>query len=192
MAIGTKRQQEKANELMIPQRFKRYAAVTMCLVVVAAAWLISATSVAADDVPFDVSVTAKSTPVMAGEKPIGKVLKDARLTVTKSNGEWYLVDLPSANPPQHGWIRKSDVQMTTVAVTAAQLPPAQLTPEQKHERLEERDRYGDEARKLNAEGKYDEAIAAAEKMQAIELEVLGSNDPDTLGQGRYSRCPQDM
>ncbi len=170
---------------MIQPRFKRYPAVAVRFVVVAAAWLISATSIAADDLPFDVTVTAKSTPVMAGEKSIGKVLKDARLTVTKTNGEWYLVDLPSANPPQHGWICKSDVQLSTVAVTAAQLPPAQLTPEQKHERLEERDRYGDEARKLNAEGKYDEAIAVAEKMQAIEREVLGSNDPDTIGSGRY-------
>ena len=37
----------------------------------------------AADQPFDVIVTADSTPVMAGEKPIGEVRKGTRLTVAR-------------------------------------------------------------------------------------------------------------
>ena len=61
----------------------------------------------------------------------------------------------------------------------------QLTSEQKQERLDERDRYEKEARQLCADGKYDEAIAAAEKMLAVEQEVLGTDGQDAIGSRRY-------
>ena len=91
-----------------------------------------------------------------------------------------MVDLPKANPPKQAWIRKGDVQSVSAAAT-----PKQLTPEQKQERLTERDHYSDEARQLFADGKFDEAIAAAEKMLTIEQKVLGNDDPDAIGSRRY-------
>jgi tetratricopeptide (TPR) repeat protein len=60
-------------------------------------------------------------------------------------------------------------------VADAQAPeakPAPLTKEQQ-EKLKERDQYDKEARKLQAEGKLPEAVAAAEKMLAIERQVFG-------------------
>lgn len=131
---------------------------------------------AAADKPFDVVVTADSTRVMAGEKPIGEVTKGAQLTVSQSNGDWYLIDAPNTNPPQQGWIRKSDVKTTLAAATVAQLTPAQ-----KQERLKERDRYRGEAKQLFLAGKLRLAIAPAEKSLAIEQEVLGNDHPDTIG-----------
>jgi tetratricopeptide (TPR) repeat protein len=71
-----------------------------------------------------------------------------------------------------------------VAVVDAQPPepakPAPLTQEQQN-RLKERDRLQKEAEKLTAEGKLTEAIAAAQKMLAIEQEVLGNFHPDAVG-----------
>jgi tetratricopeptide (TPR) repeat protein len=55
--------------------------------------------------------------------------------------------------------------------------PAPLTKEQQ-DKLKERDRFLKEAEKLRAEGKLSEAIAAAEKMLAIEREVLGTVHAD--------------
>jgi len=58
--------------------------------------------------------------------------------------------------------------------------PAPLTPKQK-ERLKERDRYDKESRDLEKANKLPEAIAAAEKMLVIELEVRGEAHPDIVG-----------
>ena len=60
-------------------------------------------------------------------------------------------------------------------------PDKQLTPRGKKEQLKERDRFGEATQQLYADGKYDEAIAAAEKILAIERTVLGSDSPDALG-----------
>src|SRR5438552_7614587 len=49
------------------------------------------------------------------------------------------------------------------------------------ERLKERDRYGAEAQKLRQAGKLPEAIAAAEKMLAIEREVFGNFHEEVAG-----------
>jgi CHAT domain-containing protein/Tfp pilus assembly protein PilF len=75
----------------------------------------------------------------------------------------------------------------TSADDATATPPpaaataAQLTPAQRQERLKERDRIRQEAKQLYLAGKYDEAIAAAEKSLAIEREVLGGDHPDAIG-----------
>src|ERR1700693_1768097 len=58
--------------------------------------------------------------------------------------------------------------------------PKPLTPEQRA-RLKERDRYGAETRKLDAEGKVEEAIAAIEKVLAIEREVFGDAHDEVAG-----------
>ena len=147
------------------------------LIQIAAVWLLTLAGPArAADQPFDVVVTADSTHVMAGEKAIGELKKGTRLTVSQANADWYLIDLPDANPPQQGWIRKSDVQSVPATTTTAQ-----LTPEQRQALLQERDRLADEVEKLRDDGRLDEAIAAAEKMLAIEQTVLGSDSPDALG-----------
>jgi CHAT domain-containing protein/tetratricopeptide (TPR) repeat protein len=68
-------------------------------------------------------------------------------------------------------------------VAGAQPPepkPGPLTKEQQ-EKLKERDRYDNEARKLHKEGKLPEAIAAAEKMLAIERQVFGNVHADVVG-----------
>ena len=49
------------------------------------------------------------------------------------------------------------------------------------QRLKERDHYSEESDALLGEGKLPEAIAAAEKMLAIEQEVLGNNHLDVAG-----------
>jgi hypothetical protein len=74
-----------------------------------AACLFISTSTALADQPFDVIVAVNSTRVMADEKPIGEVRKGTRLTVSETSGDWYLVDVPGINPPQQGWVRKSDI-----------------------------------------------------------------------------------
>jgi CHAT domain-containing protein/Tfp pilus assembly protein PilF len=69
------------------------------------------------------------------------------------------------------------------AMADAQPPepkPAPLTKEQQ-EKLKERDRFEKEARQLRAEGKLPEAIAAAEKMQAIERQVFGNVRAEVAG-----------
>jgi hypothetical protein len=58
--------------------------------------------------------------------------------------------------------------------------PVPLTKEQQ-EKLQERDRFQKGAEKLRAEGKLAEAMVAAEKMLAIERDVLGSTHPDVAG-----------
>jgi tetratricopeptide (TPR) repeat protein/CHAT domain-containing protein len=139
----------------------------------ATALLLGGKTVAAAEQPFDVIVTASSTEVMAGEKPIGEVPEGARLTVTQTDGDWYLVDVPNANPPQQGWIRKNNVQ---VAVAS----DPELTPQQQ-EQLKERDKFEHQMNELRDAGKLDEAITAAEKMLAVEQSVLGHDHPDALG-----------
>jgi hypothetical protein len=60
------------------------------------------------------------------------------------------------------------------AVSSAAGPPAQeqkLTPQQQ-ERLKERDRYAKETQKLRSGGKLTEAMAACQKMLAIERGVF--------------------
>ena len=57
-----------------------------------------------------------------------------------------------------------------------------MTAAQRRDRLKERDRLGEQARKLQAEGKPDEAIKAAEAMLKIENgEVLGDVNDDVAG-----------
>jgi CHAT domain-containing protein/Tfp pilus assembly protein PilF len=58
--------------------------------------------------------------------------------------------------------------------------PAPLTKEQQ-EKLKERDQFAMEAQKLRSEGKLTEAVAAAEKMLAIEREVFGDVHPEVAG-----------
>src|SRR5437867_3327547 len=58
--------------------------------------------------------------------------------------------------------------------------PPPLTAAQK-ERLKERDKYGELTAKYRKEGKLPEAIAAAEKMLAIEREVFGNFHEDVAG-----------
>ena len=142
--------------------------------------LFLAAPIRAADQPFDVIVTADSTRVMAGEKPIGEVRKGTRLTVSQTNADWYLIDLPNANPPKQGWVRRDDVR--TEAAAAAVARP---TPEQRQARLKERDRYGAEVDRLYDAGKFDEAVPVAEKMLAIEREVLGSDSDDAVSSLSY-------
>src|SRR6516165_5835050 len=49
------------------------------------------------------------------------------------------------------------------------------------ERLKQRDQFGKQAGNLQAEGKLDEAVKAAEAMLAIEREVLGPGSDDAIG-----------
>jgi hypothetical protein len=47
------------------------------------------------------------------------------LTVSQTNGDWHLIDLPNAKPLQRGWIRKSDVEEHCASFTpAGQIPHA--------------------------------------------------------------------
>jgi tetratricopeptide (TPR) repeat protein/CHAT domain-containing protein len=57
--------------------------------------------------------------------------------------------------------------------------------EQRRARLKERDRYDQESQKLWSGGKLPEAVAAAEKMLAIEREVLGPENDDVAGSLRW-------
>lgn len=121
---------------------------------------------------FDVVVTADSTRVMAGAKPIGEIQRDTRLTVDQSNAGWYLVDVPDANPPQQGWIAKNDVQ-----AVPPDDPP--LTPQQQ-EQLKQRDKFEQATFDFRDAGRLDDAIDAAKKMLAIEEAVYGSDSPYPL------------
>ena len=58
--------------------------------------------------------------------------------------------------------------------------PAPLSKEQQ-DKLKERDRLDTEARKLRSEGKLPEAIAAAEKMLALERQLFGDVHPKVAG-----------
>ena len=126
-----------------------------------AIWLLAMVGPAwAADQPFDVVVTANSTPVMAGAKPNDKVLNGTRLTVTQTNGNWYLIEVPAANPPQQGWISKSDVQATASIAASAQPPskapeikplePEGLFTPQQFDRLGERNKFQEQKRELIA------------------------------------------
>jgi CHAT domain-containing protein/tetratricopeptide (TPR) repeat protein len=88
------------------------------------------------------------------------------------------------SPQSHGplWPLLVLVVMIEAGGVAAEAGPAaqQLTPAQK-ERLKERDRYARETTKLRSEGKLAEAIAACEKMLAIEREVFGNGHEDVVG-----------
>src|SRR5881394_3003085 len=64
------------------------------------------------------------------------------------------------------------VLIVACAAAVAQ-PPA--------DRLKEREQFQAQAEKLRAADKLAEAVAAAEKMLAIEREVLGRDHPDTVG-----------
>jgi len=68
--------------------------------------------------------------------------------------------------------------VVTVNLLAAQ-EPKPLTEEQKA-RLKERDQYEAEANRQEKAGKIPEAIAAAEKMLAIEREVFGNRNEDVV------------
>jgi CHAT domain-containing protein len=59
-------------------------------------------------------------------------------------------------------------------------PQPALSKEQ-HDKLKERDRYGQEAEKLHAAGQLTEAIAAIEKMLALEREVFGPVHKEVVG-----------
>jgi CHAT domain-containing protein len=142
--------------------------------------LLAGTEIKAADEPFDVVVTASSTQVMSGPTSIGDVKQGTRLRVTQTNADWYLVDLPGANPPQQGWIRKGDVQ-TTPAVPSA----APLTPALRKARLKERTRYIVETNQLEAEGKLKQAIEATNAALDIERDVLGADHPDTIAALRH-------
>lgn len=68
-----------------------------------------------------------------------------------------------------GWVSADDPKP---------VPP--LAPE-RQQRLQERDRYGQEMKKLKSGGRLPEAIAAAEKMLAIERDVFGDIHEDVAG-----------
>ena len=143
---------------------------------IATLWLISLAGPArAADQAFDVTVSANSSQVMAGSKPIGEILKGTRLTVRRTNDDWYLVDVPAANPPQQGWIRKSDVQRAVASQAAVS-----HVLEQSQTRLKDRDSLFQQSLKLRDAGKLEEAIAADEQTLAIDREVLGNEHDDTL------------
>ncbi len=148
--------------------------LSICLrrAALAAALLLGGRALAAAEKPFDAIVTASSTEVMAGEKPIGELPKGTRLTVTQTTGDWYLIDVPDANPPQQGWIRKSDVQAAVAS------DPALTRPQQ--EQLKERVKFEQQMYELRDAGRFDEAIVAAEKMLSIERAILGIDHPDAL------------
>jgi hypothetical protein len=74
------------------------------------------------------------------------------------------------------WPQMSRAQPGASGPAAA--PPLTAAQQQ---RLKERDRYAAETAKLRGEGKLAEAVAAAEKMLAIEREVLGELHEDVVG-----------
>jgi tetratricopeptide (TPR) repeat protein len=123
------------------------------------------------DETFDVIVTASSTNAMAGTQPIGEISKGTRLTVTQSNADWYLINMPGANPPQQGWVRKSDVQL---------VPSGQSVTADEDVRIEAVRRYLQQRLGLRAAGKWHDAGIAAEHALAL-MRNLAANDPVTLG-----------
>src|SRR5579875_2500433 len=62
-----------------------------------------------------------------------------------------------------------------VAVRAAEPPAKKMSPEERQAKVKERDRLWAETQKLRAENKLPEAVAAAEKMLAIERNLFGNN-----------------
>ena len=53
-------------------------------------------SARAADQTFEVIVSPDSTSVISGKQRIGELKKGTRLTVSRVNGDWYLVDIPGA------------------------------------------------------------------------------------------------
>jgi tetratricopeptide (TPR) repeat protein len=80
------------------------------------------------------------------------------------------------------WLLLAFVWVVGSGWALAQDPPAapKLSAAQQ-QRLRERDRYAQETKKLRKEGKLAEALAACEKMLAIEREVLGNVHKDVAG-----------
>jgi CHAT domain-containing protein/tetratricopeptide (TPR) repeat protein len=74
-----------------------------------------------------------------------------------------------------GWLAAEGVRAEAPA-----LKPAALTQEQQ-DKLKERDRYAKDAVRLRAEGKFSEAISAAEKVLVIDRQVLGNVHPKVAG-----------
>jgi len=140
----------------------------------AASFFIGAVAAHADQ-PFDVIVTAKSAQVMDAGTPIGEIAVGTRLTVSQTNGDWYLVAVPAANPPRQGWISKADVRVTTFG-----LGPVPPTPEQRKSRLDERDRLIKEATDLRSAGQLDAAIRAAQQALAIDDALQGHDSAESL------------
>src|SRR5262249_29848659 len=71
--------------------------------------------------------------------------------------------------------------LTLVAQPNATDPSKPSLSKKQQEKLKERDRLSAEAQKLRAAGKLAEAIAVAEKMLALEREVLGELHEDVVG-----------
>ena len=136
-------------------------------------------SARATDQAFDVVVTVNSTRVMSGEKSIGDIQRGTRLTVSQTNGDWYLIDLPNANPPRQGWIRKSDVKTAlgpnTAATTVA--PSASVTKEQQAE-LDDAKHLTSKVTALSDIGNFADAFPLAEKAVEIRKRILGGQHPD--------------
>ena len=60
-------------------------------------------------------------------------------------------------------------------------PPSPGTqPTDRQQRLAERDRLWEQTRKLQGAGRLSEAVAAAEKMLAIERQIFGNVDPEIV------------
>jgi len=72
--------------------------------------------------------------------------------------------------------------MVGLPVLAQEQPqPSQLLSKQLQDNLKERDRVRQEAKRQRAAGHLTEAIAAGEKVLAIEREVFGNIHPDVAG-----------
>jgi tetratricopeptide (TPR) repeat protein len=78
------------------------------------------------------------------------------------------------------WLASACLAVTW-GVPAAEPPAAKPLTAAQQARLKERDRYGDQTDKLRRAGKLVEAIAAAQKMLAIEREVFGDLHEDVIG-----------
>jgi CHAT domain-containing protein/Tfp pilus assembly protein PilF len=84
------------------------------------------------------------------------------------------------------------ISIAAVATAAAEPSAEKPLTALEQQRLKERDRYSDESAKLEKEGKLPEAIAASEKMLAIEREMFGNDHADVAGSlGRLARMQQN-
>ncbi|HEV2970683.1 MAG TPA: CHAT domain-containing tetratricopeptide repeat protein [Pirellulales bacterium] len=133
--------------------------------------LLAVRALAAEE-SFDVVVTASAARVMAGTQPIGEVPNGTHLTATQTNGDWYLIDVPGANPPQRGWISKADVENAPASQNEAPLSPQQ------------QEQWG-EIVKLNAQTvqlyrrhKYQEALVAVQKTLQLFKQIGRDNTHD--------------
>ncbi len=126
----------------------------------------------AADHAFNVTVTADSTQVMAGATPIGAFPKGTTLSVSQTNADWYLIDVPGTNPPQQGWIRKTDVKRSLSVRAVPNLTAEQQAGSDSASMLRSR-----VAELCNA-GKYAAALPTAEKVVLIQKQALGDKHPD--------------